>query len=49
MVPKAGKIIHIFQNITQHATKAYVGGKQITDIDRASAPMPANPRGHDHY
>jgi hypothetical protein len=41
------KIIHKFQNITQHATKAYVGGKRIIDIDKAAAPMPENARGHD--
>lgn len=45
-VEEMRQIIHKFQNITQHATKAYVGGERIIDIDKASAPMPDIISGH---
>jgi PAS domain S-box-containing protein len=35
-VAEMRRIIHKFNNITQHATKAYVGGEKIIDIDKAS-------------
>jgi len=45
-VEEMQKIIHKFNNITQHATKTYVGGKRIIDIDKASAPMPDDARDY---
>ncbi|MDX2453545.1 PAS domain S-box protein [Desulfosarcina sp.] len=36
-IEKMRKIIHKFQNITQYATKDYVDGKKIIDIDAASS------------
>jgi signal transduction histidine kinase len=41
------KIINKFQHITRHATKTYVGGKKIIDIDKASAPMSDKTSDHD--
>jgi len=35
-INKMRKIIIKFQNITQYATKEYVQGKKIIDIDAAS-------------
>jgi PAS domain S-box-containing protein len=46
-VEEMRKIIHKFHNITQYATKAYVGGEKIIDIDKASAQRPDNVSGHD--
>ncbi len=39
-VAKMSTIIQKFQNITQYATKEYVAGKKIIDIDAASPNMP---------
>jgi PAS domain S-box-containing protein len=39
-VAKMRTIIQKFQNITQYATKEYVAGKKIIDIDAASPNMP---------
>ena len=40
-IEKMRKIIHKFQNITQYATKDYVDGKKIIDIDAASSGTPS--------
>lgn len=39
-VEKMRETIHKFNNITQYATKAYVDGKKIIDIDKASTRDP---------
>jgi len=41
------KIIHKFNNITQYANKAYVGGEKIIDIDKASSQTLDNVPGQD--
>jgi PAS domain S-box-containing protein len=46
-VEEMRKIIHKFQNITQYATKAYVCGKMIIDLDKASAQMPDKASGQE--
>ncbi len=46
-VEKMQAIIHKFNNITQYATKAYVGGEKIIDIDAASAPKMPKPSDPD--
>ena len=46
-VEEMRKIIHKFHNITQYATKAYVGGEKIIDIDKASRQGTDTSSGHD--
>ena len=46
-VEEMRKIIHKFHNITQYATKAYVGGEKIIDIDKASKQRPDKASGND--
>ena len=46
-VEEMRKIIHKFHNISQYATKAYVDGEKIIDIDKASKQRPDKASGHD--
>lgn len=46
-VEKMRATIHKFNNVTQYATKAYVSGKRIIDIDKASTSDPGNASDRD--